>query len=430
MRLLRNLVLLCPILAPSAPAQEAPLSTEDVAERVEAFVAPFVADGHVSGTVLVARGDEVLFHRSYGQANREHGVPNRPETRFGIASITKPMTVVIAVRLMEAGELRLDDPIATWLPDFPRAERITVEHLLRHRAGIPHRVTTEAEESMPRTAQDMVDLAARVLADDSRFLCEPGAVSNYSSAGYSILARVLELASGKSYAELLDEHVVEPAGLERTTHTSGRVVLKDRAQGYMPGSRGVLNAPLKDLSFLVGAGSVYSTAHDLFLFMKAVREGAYGEGVRASLTNGDGMGSNGVTNGFRAFCDHDARTGISVAVVSNLTTGALDRLRETLPVIAAGGEFEIPERLALEPADVPREVLEGYAGTYEPRPGGGFDVRVEDGELMIGSYVLVPLGDDRFFSIQDYAAVNVVRDEDGGITGLDWSGLVMNRVAD
>ena len=412
----------------AAPPSVTLPNRDDVAERIAAYLAPFDADGQLSGTVLVARGDEVLFEQAYGMANYEHGVPNRPDTPHGIASITKAMTDVICLRLLDAGELDVGDTIDRWLPDFPRADRITVEHLLRHRAGIPHRVTTELEETVPRTAADMAALAGRALADESAFLCEPGAVSNYSSAGYSVLARVLELAGGKPYAALLHKHVCEPARLEHTLHLSHRDVLPGRAQGYMPVAGGVRNAPLKDSSFLVGAGSAYSTPRDLYRLAWAIRDGTLGPSVRASLFDAQGFTANGAGTGCRAFVDLSADTDVTVAVTANLTTGALDRLRAALPRIVAGEEVAPPERLAVETAPVPPAALERYAGTYRPRPGSTFLARVEAGDLIVGSYLLVPIGEHRFFSFQDYAEVTFALDEDGRPTQLDWNGYVMPRV--
>ena len=181
----------------------------------------------------------------------------------------------MAIRLIEEGKLSENSLLSKWLPTFPRGDEITVEQLLRHGAGIPHRVTTEAEETHPHTAANMVSLAAR-----KPLLFDPGTDTVYSSAGYSVLARVLELAGGRSYSELLEDLVLAPAG---AVHTIGRAdsrhPLAGRAQGLFLGPDGPLNAPLKDLSFLVGAGSVYSTPRDLLAIQRAVLDGTYDEGT-------------------------------------------------------------------------------------------------------------------------------------------------------
>lgn len=413
--------LLLSLALPGAAATSQEPETENLVSRIESHLAPFLADKHISGTVLVAQGDKILFERAYGKANHELGVANTIQTRHCIASISKPMTVAIAIRLLEARKLAMTDTLDKWFPDFPSGDKITVEHLLRHRAGIPHRLTRENDEAVPRSAADMVDLAKK-----ATLVGTPGEHRLYSSGGFSVLARVLELASGKPYSELLAEYVCKPAGMKHTLHTNSRTVVAHRAASYMPGAHGLQNAPLKDLSFLVGAGSVYSTARDLFRLMRAVRAGKLGRSVRASLS----ARWNGATNGFRAFVDHHADHDIIVAVTANLTTGALDRMREDLPRIAAGEEIPVRERVRIEPFKMSRKAMSRYEGVYSLRPGSRMNARVEAGELIVGSYVLIPTGERAFFSIQDYARVTAEIDDQGKVAALMWGAARMRRIGD
>jgi D-alanyl-D-alanine carboxypeptidase len=143
----------------------------------------------------VAR-DGRISGRNCGRPTRAEGAGD-PETRFNIASVTKPMTVTLAIQLMAERALGYNDTLAQWIPDFPRGNEITIAHLLRHRSGIPHRVTTVAEEVRPMTAADVVKAAKRVPLE-----FPPGSQMSYSSGGFSVLARVLELAGGKDYATL------------------------------------------------------------------------------------------------------------------------------------------------------------------------------------------------------------------------------------
>ena len=106
-------------------------------ERIDAQLQPYLDVGHLSGTVLVAAGEDVLYERSFGLANREHGVANAPDTRFCVGSVNKPMTLVILARLIELEKLSLGDSLSKYLPEFPRAGDITVGFLAGHGAGIP-----------------------------------------------------------------------------------------------------------------------------------------------------------------------------------------------------------------------------------------------------------------------------------------------------
>lgn len=181
-------------------------SAEVVGGRVDEYLRPLVLDGHVSGVLLIARGGEVLYEKAFGKASYE-----------------------------------LDVPIKRWLPDFPASDRITVRQLLGHRAGIPHRVTTEFEETVAHDAADMVRIAAR-----KPLLFEPGTKEFYSSAGYSVLARVLELASGQSYSELLQQYLFAAAGMKSSTAIQTARPIGNLAPSYYPDLIGVRRAALKD----------------------------------------------------------------------------------------------------------------------------------------------------------------------------------------
>lgn len=427
------LALATPLAATDAAAEPGPPAPPELGRRIDAWVRPLDDAGQLSGTLLVAREGTVVYERSFGAASQDLSVPNDPATRFNVASVTKPLTAILAIRLIEEGKLAQDDPLSRWLPAFPRGDEITIGQLLSHRAGIPHRVTTDAEETHPQTAADMADLAA-----GKELLFEPGSRTSYSSAGYSVLARVLELAGGRSYSELLEDLVLAPAG---AVHTVGRAdsrhPLAGRAQGFFLGPDGPLNAPLKDLSFLVGAGSVYSTPRDLLAIQRAVLDGTYGEAVRKNLVRDSGLAWNGYTDGYQAFADYHAETGLTVILTANLFSGANNLVRRTVPRIAAGEEVPPAEVPAFEPVALSSEIQAHDQGTYELGPGSLQTLRFQsaDGTLAtLGDWVLIPTSDDTFFSPQDYSTVTVERDETGRAVALAWGppgkGPRFARVAD
>jgi CubicO group peptidase (beta-lactamase class C family) len=302
-----------------------------VAEAFDAYIAPLSAAEQLSGQLLVAQDDQAVLERCYGWANRELQSPVTAETCFNIASITKPLTQVLALQLILEGKLAATDSVGRWIPGFPAGNTMTVSHLLQHRAGIPHRFTTDEQETVPHTAAEMVEFARHATLE-----FPPGERSQYSSGNYIVLARILELASGSSYPELLQQRIAGPLGLRHTAHTDGRALLPGRATSYVPGIYGMENAPLKDNSFLVGAGSVWSTARDLHRVLRAVAQGALGPDVRANLLRDGKLRWNGSTNGFRALAEYDTATAISLVFVGNYHTGAVDRLSGGLRALLAG----------------------------------------------------------------------------------------------
>jgi CubicO group peptidase (beta-lactamase class C family) len=389
---------------------------EGLTQRVDAYLAPFVEAGHLSGSVLLAKGDDVLYERSFGLANRELEVPVSYDTRFCVASITKPMTQIVALRLIEAGVLAPSDKVSKWISGFPRGDEITVEMLLRHQAGIPHRVTTEEQEALALDAADMVEL---VKAADPLF--EPGTSESYSSAGYSVVARILELASGRSYSELVAEHVFGPAGMTSSHEPVGNELIPLRASSYQFATRGEIeNTPLKSSTFLVGAGSVFSTPRDLLKLMRTVVSGGYGPLVTENLVREGRLSWNGRTGGYRAFADYHPAGDVYAAFAGNILTGAGDMMRRDLPVLARGEAVETPVIPAHEAVAVDPTLLSRYEGDYELRPGSPLTLTVEDGEVRMSGWLLIPTSERTFFSPQDYGEITVVLDAEGEVERLDW----------
>ena len=388
----------------------------DLEEQVDAYLRPYLEIGHLSGTILLAKGDEIVYHKSFGLADHELDVPNTLRTRFGVGSVNKPMTIVILARLIEDGKLDLSDRLAQYVPDFPRGEEISVEHLLYHRSGIPHRVTSALDETRPQTAASMLAIAAK-----SELVFEPGSDSVYSSAGFSVLARVMEIASGESYSQLLHRYVLVPAGMAETSDTGSREIMKSRAKAYFFDTAGLINSPPGDISYLIGAGSVFSTPADLYAMQRALNSGKFGKQASVALVRDNGSFSwNGSAAGYRTFADYDAESGISLIMATNLTSGAIDRIRKAVPAIAAGADVPLPAKINAAAIDVDPRVLESYQGSYQLRAGRNLQLSVADGRVTMDDWLLIPVGEATFFSPQDYAEITVVQRDDGSVERLDW----------
>ncbi len=410
-------MLLVPVLLGGVAAAASGRPDEALAKAIEDYTAPLDRAGLISGMLLVAHGDEVLFERAWGRADYELDAPITPETRFCVASVTKPMTVALTVKLIEQGKLDQNDPLEKWIPGFPEGRRITVSHLLNHRAGFPHRVTTDEQETVPHTAAEVAELAKQ-----ATLLFAPGERSEYSSSGYSVLARVCELAGGKTYAELLREQILAPAGMTRTGHADSRELLPGRAASYYLEPGGPVNAPLKDCSFLVGAGSVWSTARDLHRLQRALVRGDLGQSVQIATEAQSGFDWNGITNGFRTFADFHAADELHVIFTGNLHTGAADLLRQAAPRLARGEELPPAEVPSWSLAQVPDSVLAGCDGMYRSRPGQDLPLKASNGLSTCGDWILRPTSPTTFFSPQDFGQVTVFQDEQGLPQRLEWVG--------
>ena len=409
------------LLCLATPAQLHVARDPQLEKAIDAYARAYVDAGHLAGQVVVARRGTIIAERNWGLANREAGSPIDARTKINIASITKPMTWTVAHQLIAEGKLAESDSIGRWIPGFHTGHPMTVGDLLKHTSGIPHRVTSEKDESQPMSPAEVVELARK-----AELQFEPGAKGSYSSAGYTVLARVLELASGESYGDLLRHRLFEPLGMTDTFHPDSRRIVQGRASSYIPGLAGIENAPLKDMSFLAGAGSVYSTARDLLRFVLACVDGTLGEERRAVATQGGKLDWNASSNGFRAFASWDSASGITIVYCGNVTTGAGDKLKDAIPRLVAGETLapgQLPAvfaNLAARRAVRP-EAIKRYEGSYQLFNGQRIDLRVRGDVLAANDWILVPTSDSTFFSLRDYADVVPVRGEDGRLVRFDWT---------
>ena len=404
------------VSVPQSIAYAAPPGPGEVAKTVDAYTKPLVERGDLSGQLLILRNGLVLVERNFGVADREQGVAITPETRFNVASVTKPMTGTLAIQLIQEKKLNINDPISRWFPDFPKGDSITVEHLLRHRSGIPHEIMPDSVMTRPFTAGEIVNMAKALPLDFS-----PGAQERYSSGGFEVLARILELASGMSYPELIHERIFGPLGMKHSSSPPGRVALAGRASDYVPGPKGLENAPFQDFSGIVGAGSVWSTARDLHTFVEAVVSGKFGEGVRQSYVRQGRVNFNGRTAGFKAWAMWDSTTGVEAIFAGNVATGAPDALKRDVLDLAQGKSVPAPQLPAIRKTPLPETELRSWEGTYHIEHGPRITLAMKGVALYANEWVLWPGEDGSMFSPRDYGIVRLVRDDGGKVLRLDWT---------
>jgi hypothetical protein len=155
--------------------------------------------------------------------------------------------------------------------------------------------------------------------------------------------------------------------------------------------------------------------------MRTVVSAGYGSRVTQNLVREGRLAWNGRTDGYRAFADYHPEGDIYAAFAANLLTGAGDMIRRDLPALARGEQVETPVIPRHEAVTVDPHLLRRYEGAYELRPGTPLTLTVEDGEIRMSGWLLIPTSERTFFSPQDYAEITVVTDEAGEVERLDWT---------
>lgn len=389
------------------------------AKKIDEFISQFVKNNQFSGVVLVSENGKITYEKAFGIANADYKIPNQINTRIGIASITKYMTVVILNRLIENGKISLADKLTKYIPDFHDGDKITIEMLERHRSGIQHRVMPPEAESIPYTSAEFVEKVKQ-----SKLAFEPGTQRLYSSAGFAVLARCLEIASGKTYAELIQEYVFIPAEMSDSLDFNGEMIMDRRAQDYYLTPNGFVNAALKDYSFLVGAGSVFSTARDIYKFGNAIMDGKFGEAAKTFLVGEKNLNGSGSTNGHRSYFEIEKNKKYGYVLLSNLSSGAFDLISQGITDILQDKPLTIttvpnPKFIILS-----NEELKEYLGRYRRSDGNGeYEMRLVKGSLLAGDIKLYPTKKDCFFEYRFFGEACIIREETGKIKSLKWKGF-------
>lgn len=388
----------------------------DKAKKIDDFIKPFVDSNQFGGVVLASENGKIIYEKAFGLANADFKIPNQLNTRIGIASITKPMTVVILINLVQSGKISMSDKLSKYIPDFPSGDKITIEMLARHRSGIKHRVMPSEMESVAYTSAEFVEKVKQ-----STLAFEPGTQSLYSSGGFAVLARCLEIASGKNYAQLLQEFVFKPAGMTDSVDFEGDAVIERRAQDYYYSPEGLVNVPLKNYSFLVGAGSVYSTAKDVYRFAETLLDGKYGEGPKMSFLRDNIISASGSTNGHRSYFEIEKNKKYGYVVLSNLG-GTFDMVSQGVKEILENKEVTIKNFSIPKIVPNPNKDLNEFAGRYVRQGASGEVTVFTKGEfLQSGDIKLYPIKPDCFFEFRFYGEVCFNRNEAGAIKDIKWA---------
>jgi CubicO group peptidase (beta-lactamase class C family) len=388
---------------------------------VDRVLLPYLSTGNFSGVVLLARGESPVHHAVYGSADCAGAVPATLDTRYHLASVSKPFTALAVMQLADDGLLHPSDPVARHVPDFPNGDRITIEHLLVHTSGIPNVNSFPEYDSLAAARRSTGELVAAFAGRPLEF--EPGARYGYSNSNYNLLAFIVEQVSGRPYETFLDERVFRPAGMTATFHdtTDGRA-LERAAIGCSPAGLTELEPSTPfNWSVKTGNGSLASTATDLLRFARAITSGRLASEDATAAIFGrhlDNVGYgwftgplagretwyiNGRSPGFSSFLLHMPAEDITLVVLSNVYNSLPTPVGRDVVRAYLGEEVETLVPTLDPPA---AEAIRSYAGAYRFGddfyvPGATIEVTV-DGERLESTWGALYVTSDSTFIDRAY----------------------------
>lgn len=409
---------------------------ENLTEKVESYLKPFVVNKDFSGAVLISRNDDIKVIKGFGLASHELNVANSPTTVFHAASITKQFTAAAVLILEQRNKLQVQDPVAKYLPDFPNGRKITIHHLLSHRSGIPDYNELSGYDDMSKKQSSLEEVVDWFKNESLEF--EPGAQYSYSNSNYVLLAYLIENISGSTYSDFLQKNIFGPLEMNNTGNFSRAEIIENRAQGYDPAPGGLRNAPWYDLSLKLGSGSIYTTVEDLYKWDRSL----YGNKILTDVSkqkmytdhgNNYGYGWGVYERNGNKFASHDGKSpgsfayikryfdnqDVSIIFLSNINSGALNVLKDGLTNIVFGEDYKTFQ--VRETTSIRSENLNDYTGKYIfPEDFYFTIVKKEDGlyfRWMDTPFLqyLTPISKNKFIMRSRYDKLTFVKDAEGNV---------------
>ena len=345
--------------------------------KLDAYLDTLANNNRFMGSVAVSQGDKLIYSKSVGFADVEQEIRANENSKYRIGSISKTFTAVLTLKAVEEKKLNLNQTIDKWFPTIGNADKITIEHLLRHRSGL-HNFTDEWTRlnlhTQPKTEAEMIEI---IIKSGNDFA--PDEKMAYSNSNYILLTYILEKIYKKQYSEILREKIVNPLGL-KNTYLGGKINTQNgECNSYIFSNKGWEHQAETDSSQALGAGAIVSTSTDLIKFSYALFNGKlisgnsllqmktiqdfYGMGlIQMPFYDKTGFGHTGGIDGFRSVFAYFPTGEISFAQTSNGLNFNGNDISIAILSAVYDKPFEIPKFTRLTD-----EELDKYLGVYSSK---------------------------------------------------------------
>lgn len=414
-----------------------PQPSNEIQAKVDAYMNAHLKLKTFNGSILMAKGGKVLISKGYGKANYELDVPNTPQTKYRLGSLTKQFTAMAVMELQEKGLLNVSDPIKKYLPDYPGGDKITIHHLLTHTSGIPNFTSFPEYKKLMIRPLSVEEVIAKF--KDKPLDFSPGEKFSYSNSGYILLGYLVEKISGKPYGEYVKENIFDPLNMKNTGYDYHDPIINSRAAGYSLNEGKLINASYIDMKIPGGAGGLYSTVEDLYLWDRALYteklvsqsslkkmfkpfKDNYGYGWQIDKLFGHKRishsgGINGFVTNISRYPDDDA----CIIVLSNLEAAHMGKINRDLAAILFSKPYELPKERKI--AKVEPRIYNLYVGKYQLEENFFLIITKEDSRLFAqatgqGKAEIFPESETKFFIKIIDAQITFVKNDKGKVTKL------------
>ncbi|MCD8740297.1 beta-lactamase family protein [Mucilaginibacter roseus] len=341
--------------------------------KLDSLLDVLAANNRRIASVAISQNGKIIYQKATGIAAT--GAPATVNTKYRVGSISKMFTATLIFQLIDEGKLRLSDPLSKWYPKIPEADKITIGLMLKHRSGLfnfTNDSTYATYFTQPQTEQQQI---ARFEKLPKAF--EPDTKSAYSNTNYVLLGFIAQKVTGKTYAQLIKERIVNKLGLTKTYAGGAINPKKGEAQSFKY-RNGWPPETVTDMSVPGGAGAIVSTPADLARFIEGLFNGKlvsdnslnvmktlngnFGSGMFAYRFDGKtAFGHNGSIDAFNSALAYFPDEKLAVAICSNGGTFSVDNMLLAVLKIHFGQAYQLPvfSNIKLSDADLTK-----YTGVY------------------------------------------------------------------
>lgn len=398
--------------------------------QLDSIVTQYANLQKFNGTVLIAKGGNILLDKGYGYRNVAGKILNDKNSVFQLGSITKQFTTAIILKLQEERKLSVNDKLSKYFPKYPKGDSITIEQLMLHTSGIYSYTSDqkfmETEVSKPSNREKMM-----ALFKDKPLDFSPGNGWRYSNSGYSMLGYIIEKVAKIPYEQAVRKYIFTPLQMRYSGFDFTHLKSPEKTTGYfkIEGENATV-APIVDSSVSYAAGAIYSTVGDLYKWHRALEQhnilskhdqekaytpvrNKYGYGwvidsVEGRRKVGHGGGIHGYITNFVRVPEDD----ICIVLLSNASDRSLEEITGKILRKLYNKPYELPVKKTS--ITLPEATLKQYEGNYEIRPDLKVLISIKDGLLNAAPTgqsvkVLHAEKEDMFFDPVDPVQVEFLR---------------------